>query len=442
MRRWATAFGVATAIHAGAALADRPGAGPVTWGHEERGGSVALAVPFTTPDRNRVEVVVAFRYTDERLSAREAMLRAWRASLPDTVDVLRVPLVGSEATESPALAQHWQRHREGLLVARLLGVEETVHAAFVDALDGAPQRLGTRTRVRRLLAKHGIGEEAYESVRYSPVLRGMWSEGSVLGAGMYRGAGGAQAKAGSFGGMPWLLLVNGKHVTGAARAGSAAAALRTANRLIRQELDAGAPFHRGPTNAAELFAKLEGWPGEILTDAKTGTFRGLYNPWRRELWSLDERGEVEAFAREFAGEERTLKWFAVAGKTLGYGRNWRSGFDYTPRTGRVRHGAFLLMDRLSDGRPVELTFKRRRTGLSFAPGGGVEARSAGGPVQGSWWLEAGALHVSLGEYGIGSWPWREAAGQAGFEAPAGSVTPWNPHLAAEKTTTKTVSRAD
>ena len=108
----------------------------------------------------------------------------------------------------------------------------------------------------------------------------------------------------------------------------------------------------------------------------------------------------------------------------------------------MRHGAFLLADWLSGGQVVELGFKRRPVGLSFAPDGRVEARSEEGAVQGSWWLEAAALHVSLGEYGIASWPWREAARQVGFDVPPGSLAPWRTELAERATVAPRPERGD
>ena len=157
--------------------------------------------------------------------------------------------------------------------------------------------------------------------------------------------------------------------------------------------------------------------------------RGVYNPWRRELWSLNDAGEVRSVAREVEGEEAFWKWRDKDSNRTSYAMNWRAGFYYAPREPRVRHGAFLLADWLSGGQVVELAFKHHPVGLSFAPEGRVEARSEEGAVQGSWWLEAAALHVSLGEYGIASWPWREAARQVGFEVPPGSITPWRTGLA-------------
>ena len=161
-----------------------------------------------------------------------------------------------------------------------------------------------------------------------------------------------------------------------------------------------------------------------MTNVETGRFRGVYNPWRRELWSLDESGALRAVARESAAEDAFWEWRAAAGPETRYAMNWRAGHYYAPREPRVRHGAFLLADWLSRRPLVELSFKQQATGLSFAADGSVEAQSAEGQVRGNWWLEAGALNVSLGEYGIAAWPWREAARQAGFDVPPESVAPW------------------
>ena len=424
MSRLAMVLGLAGAIHTGALLADGPGEGPVTWGNEQEGGYVTLEVPFTTPDRDRVEVVAAFRYTDRRLAAREAMMREWRASLPEPVDVLRVPLVWKRGDEDPRSWSQRRKHRQMLLAARLLGAEEGVHAALVEALHDAPYSLGTEARVRRFLDGHGMDASAYEALVSSPALRAMWWEGSTLSGGLHD----AQGDGDEVGGVPWL-LINGRHMTGSRHAGGAAAAFRVANRLIRETMEKGPPFHAGPTDIPELIEKLEKWPGEHLTNAKTGRFKGVYNPWRRELWSLNDAGEVRAVAREVQGEEAFWEWLAIDENETSYAMNWRAGFYYVPREPRARHAAFLLADWLSGGQVVELPFKRRPVGLAFAPDGGVQAQSATGPVRGTWWLEAAALHVSLGEYGIDSWPWREAAERVGFDVPPGSIAPWKTELA-------------
>lgn len=415
--RRAAALVLAGGLQAGAVLADGRGEGPVTWGSEQGGGYSTLGVPFTTPDRERIEVVAAFQYMDQRLLAHENMMREWRTSLPDTVDLLRVPLVWKRGEEDRRSWMHRRNHREALLAARMLGIEDRVHSALVRALNEAPYSLGTEGRVRRFLAGHGIVDSAYEEAVRSPALRGMWWEGSALSAAMQN------AETEELPGVPWL-LVNGRYVTSSRRAGSAAAAFRVANRLIRESLDSGTPFHRGPTDIPELIGTLGQWPGEHLSNVQSGRFRGVYNPWRRELWSLDEAGEVRSVAREVEGERAFWKWLDRDSKRTSYAMNWRAGFYYAPREPRVRHGAFLLADWLSGGQVVELTFGRRPVGLSFAPEGRVEARSEEGAVRGSWWLEAAALHVSLGEYGIASWPWREASRQVGFEVPPGSFTPW------------------
>ena len=419
MARLSMMWGLAGLIQAATVLAGGPGEGPVTWGNEQEGGHVTLKVPFSTPDRDRIEVVAAFRYTDPRLASREAMMRQWQASLPERVDVLRVPLVWKRGDSEPRSWAHRREHRQILLAARLTGIEDGVHAALVEALNDAPFGLGTKARVRRFLGGHGMDAPAYDALVSSPALRALWWEGSTLSGGLQ----GTGRDAGEVGGVPWM-LVNGRHMTGSRHAGGAAAAFRVANRLIRETMESGPPFHAGPTNIPELIEKLEQWPGEHLTNARTGRFKGVYNPWRRELWSLDDAGEVQALAREVQGEKAFWEWFAIDENETSYAMNWRAGFYYVPLEPRVRHAAFLLVDWLSGGQVVELLFKRSPVGLSFAPDGTVEAQSAAGPVRGTWWLEAAALHVSLGEYGIDSWPWREAAAQVGFEVRPESVAPW------------------
>ena len=412
-------WALAGALQAGAAFADSPGEGALTWGNEEDGGHLVLEVPFSTPHRERVEVVVAVDYMDPRFGERETMMREWRGSLPDTVDLLRVPVVWKRGEEDAERRVHRHHHRQALLAARILGIEDRVHAALVEALGPAPFDIGTDARVRSLVLGQGAEASAYEAALRSPLLHAREWEGAILSAGLQS----ATAAPAERGGVPWL-LVNGRYVTGSRRAGSAAAAFRVANRLIRETLESGPPFHRGPRDIPELIERLEEWSGEHLVNAAGGRFKGVYNPWRRELWSLNDAGEVRGIARERQGSRRVWEWLDLESGRRVPAMNWRAGFHYAPREPRERHAAFVLADWLSRGQEVELSFKSRPVGLSFAAEGRVEARSAQGPVRGSWWLEAAALHVSLGEYGIASWPWREAARQVGFEAPSVAIAPW------------------
>ena len=140
-------------------------------------------------------------------------------------------------------------------------------------MNEAPYRLGTEERVRRFLAGHGVVDSAYEDAVRSPALRGMWWEGSALSAALQT----AVAETEEPGGVPWL-LVNGRHVTSSRLAGGAAAAFRVANRLIRESLESGAPFHRGPTDIPELIETLEQWSGEHLMNAESGRFKGRLQP--------------------------------------------------------------------------------------------------------------------------------------------------------------------
>ena len=415
-----SAAALALVVHGAGIVAHASEDGPATWGYEETGGHLALEVPFTTPNRERIEVVSAYRYADPRVMAHDSMFREWRSSLPGTVDIVRVPIVWMR-TESNAPS--WKRrgqHRRVLLAARLLGLEDKVHTALLGFIAREPQALGDESSTRAFLVAHGMELSSYEAIAGSPALGALWWEGSTLSAAMQSARSGSD----DTGGVPWL-LVNGRDVTSSQLAGSAAAAFRTANRLIREAMESGPPYHHGATNIPELIDELEKWAGLHLTNVSGGRFKGVYNPWRRELWALDESGELRSVAREVEGEDAFWKWRAVKGPGTSYAMNWRAENYYAPREPKVRHGAFQFADWLSGGQVVELSFKQQPTGLSFAPNGKVEALSAQGPVRGSWWLEAANLHVSLGEYGIGSWSWTEAARQAGFEVSPASVTPWS-----------------
>ena len=160
----------------------------------------------------------------------------------------------------------------------------------------------------------------------------------------------------------------------------------------------------------------------------------MYNHHRQEFWSLGgASGDVIAAYRlkgEGTESHWALQWKKEGRKSPQWASAWRRGRQYEAYRGEdgvpQRYGAFLLTDYLSAPETswVGLPFKGQEAAFTFHADGKVEAASEEGPVFGSWWLEAGELVVSVGEYGVQSWPWREAAAHVGFEVPQRSLTPW------------------
>ena len=226
-------------------------------------------------------------------------------------------------------------------------------------------------------------------------------------------------------------LIAGRYVVSADAIGDPAEAYRIANRIIRQELEAGRT-HEGPTNDEEFAEWMATREGEIVGRQRFGKslkFRGVYSHARRELWELGGAGEVRRTYRLEGEGHRAYFRTSDTGAAVRYAHVWRHARQYVAIEGEggpQRYGAFLFADWLSAPETlwVGLPFKGREVAFAFTPDGKVEAHNDKGSVFGSWWLDAGNLNVSFGELGLQSWPWREAAAHVGFEIPEGSVKPW------------------
>ena len=111
------------------------------------------------------------------------------------------------------------------------------------------------------------------------------------------------------------LYINGRYTVSASALGDPGEAYRIANRIIRQELDAGRT-HDGPTNDAEFAEWMAPREGEVFGRQRFGRtlkFRGVYSHARRELWELDDAGAVTR-AYRLTGEGERAYFAAGDGK--------------------------------------------------------------------------------------------------------------------------------
>lgn len=435
-----------------------------TWGHEEapEGRSVVIDPPYLTPDPARVEVALLYWYPQEGFVESEALGQKWIESLPAGVDVVRYPVRALTARRARAMSQEWrerlERYQQALFVARFGGREEPVHRALVERVSGgqrhaaglrvarrvlqkfpSDQALAERVRelerrhapldsdadIKKLLREQGVSDADIERFYRGPEVAGLkllvGHLGFSVGSTSIRSG---LAAEGSSAGYP-MLVINGRYGIDEDIAGSTQGAFRVANRLIREELERGRA-HEGPTNDEAFAEWMAPRSGEMLWGQGV---RGVYNHWRREFWELDDEGKVQRVSRLVGEGDASAFELRLPGHTV-HVPMWRAALRFRPYPGRARYGAFLLMDQLAapETHWVELSWKlpwkRVRVALAFSPDGTVEARNEEGPIFGSWWLEAGELHVSLGELGVRSWPWEEVAREVGFEAPPVNPTPW------------------
>ena len=407
-------------------------AGNIVWGNEiddERRVGI-IDPPYFTPNPDQVQVVEFVRYTNGVWQRSDPFTRAWRASLPEGVEVRRAPQ-GTRATSTQLYRDHWPIHQRVYFAGLMLGREDEVHKTITEMNRlGRRPRLGTERAVAEVVRQLGIEPKTFEHWYHHPEV--VWL--THMASGLDRDRVWALLNRGFGNGRAALypeFLINGKYVVDTSFIEDPAKAYRIANRLIRRELEAGRA-HDGPTNDTEFAEWMAPRSGEIYKRVWLGRdpkWFKVYSHARRELWRLGEEGEVQLTSRLV--DEGDEPYFAYVDKQGNAARShpWRIGRQFVSLEGEhgpQRYGAFLLTDYLSapDTHWVSLPFKERDVAMAFSSDGKVEARNDKGSLFGSWWLEAGDLNVSFGALGTQSWPWQEVAERVDFDVPQRSLTPW------------------
>jgi hypothetical protein len=403
----------------------------IAWGKEDAKRRMVGRIdpPQFTPDPMRVEVLYFVDYVSTTSRCADRLFGGWRDSLPPEVDVRIVPN-GQVGWKRGPLHYEGEIHQALVFLGELLGRKDEVHDAVIKRIEEKGDRsLDSTHEADLLLEGLGIEKGTFAKYRYDPEVLGLsywaiWAKRRLNSASHV-----LMGKKGKVALYP-ALAINGRYTVNTANTRDPGKTFRIANRIIREELERGRS-HDGPTNNDELAKWLAPRAGEILQISTFGVMKGnaVYNASRRELWLLGKAGEVFRAVRIIGEGDASRAISQVPGKRARHVPIWRSGrqlVSYEGKGGPQRYGAFLLTDWLSapETHWVEFPWKGHRAGLAFSPDGTVEARNERGPVFGSWWLEAGKLHVSLGELGIESWPWMEVADMVGFEVPQESVTPW------------------
>ena len=403
----------------------------IVWGQEsdDAGRVGVMDPPHFKATPGRVEVIEFLRYTNFTWQRSQPFTDAWRASLPAGVVVHRMPR-GVGGDRRHPYRDHWEMHQRLFFAAQVLGFEDRVHEKMVTLIGQVGTAVGTREQVVGLAGAVGISPTVLMRWMDSPLVdaRVRMASSAAAERSLADNAAGARRDRSS---LSPALVINGRYVVSAAVIGDPGQAYRVANRIIRQELEAGRA-QAGPTNDEEFTQWMAPREGEMFGRqrfGKTLKFRGVYSHGRRELWELDDAGEVRRAYRLKGEGDRSYFEASDGGDTVQYAHVWRHARQYVAFEGSggpQRYGAFLLTDYLCDRNTlwVGLPFRGHEAALAFTSDGRVEARKGEEAVFGSWWLEAGTLHVSLGDFGIESWPWKEAAAHVGFEVPESAVTPW------------------
>ena len=396
----------------------------VQWGNEDARAARArhFEPRFLTPDPSRVEVEHFMRYTEDWTEI-EPLYQAWRASLPENVDVVLRPVMAKNGAERPETLIYY--------VARELGQAEATHRAIAKQItDPGYDALRPKTRQERLLEAAGIARDKFETMA-DGALKETLADAAARWSWAHHGRAlkRARVRRPPASG-PWpTIVVNGSHIVPTAGRRGAVRTYQRANWLIREALEAG-PSHDGPTNNTEFAAWMKPRSGEIYSNRGTGDRHQpfVYNGWRDEIWQLGSAGGIYRVIPLNRDDQSTYFAWRHDGFTWRQQDQWRRAFEYVPFRakdgGPQRYGAFLFTEWLAEPTtpPVPMRFKKDDIKVKFHPDGTAEAMTASGSVSGTWWLQAGNLRLSLD--GVEDWwPWQIAARRLKFKVPKCSLVP-------------------
>ena len=313
---------------------------------------------YVTPNPDWVEVVELGGYGDLTWSANAKFSRAWRKSLPDDVDIHRIPAQSEEVDPDHPVADHRPVHRSVFFAGKKLRGEDAIHLAMMQTLVGKPHGLKTDDDVARLARRLRIEPQALQQARNDPTTRWQAKEARWLAqivAHMRTRKARETGKASNPVVLFPMLIVNGRYLVDAARIGSPKRVYRLANRLIRQELE-GRPHRTGPTNDAEFTATMAEHEGEIRLRRVNGDLISttplavVYAPQETAVWWLDYNGRVLRAPRlTDKGRESHFEFRQSNGDT-GRLEMWRYANQYESfldTDGKpIRHPAFTVRDTL------------------------------------------------------------------------------------------------
>lgn len=171
-------------------------------------------VPTTNPDK--VVVTELFWYGCPHCFRFEPYIEKWQQNIPEGVVFERYPSV---------LNPSWMEHARAYYALEMMGALDKVHSKFFSALHLEHQRLNNVDAIARFVADLGVDEkqfrENYHSFPVDTLLRKSRQKEAKYG----------------HNGVP-AVVVNGKYLTSASKAGSNARWLDVINFLVNRELAA------------------------------------------------------------------------------------------------------------------------------------------------------------------------------------------------------------
>ncbi len=173
-----------------------------------------LKSPVKTSNPDKVVVTEVFWYGCPHCFRLEPYMLQWKETLPEGVELEIVPSV---------LNRSWQNHARAYYALQMMGVDEQMHAKIFNAIHLRNQRLDTAQTMADFVAKQGLDEKKFlEFFQSFPVDSKLRKNKQIERKYGHRG-------------VP-AIIVNGKYLTSASRAGSNAQMLKVVDYLVQQEL--------------------------------------------------------------------------------------------------------------------------------------------------------------------------------------------------------------
>lgn len=171
-----------------------------------------------TASRDKIEVAEFFWYGCGHCYAFEPMLEEWKKTLPEDVAFRPIPAVWHEMMELHARAYY---------AADALGVLDTMHPVVFAAMNVDKKRLESRDAVAALFTANGVSAEDFAKAFDS------------FGVGSQVRQAQSAAKSAGMTGTP-SMMIEGKYLITAQKAGGQAGMLKVAEYLVEQERQARA----------------------------------------------------------------------------------------------------------------------------------------------------------------------------------------------------------
>ncbi|AHE99737.1 thiol:disulfide interchange protein DsbA/DsbL [Thioalkalivibrio paradoxus] len=110
------------------------------------------------PD-GRIQVVEVFWYGCPHCYQLQPLLRDWKTTLPEHVDLQHLPAAFNDL---------WALHARVFFAAQTLGVLEEIHQPFFEAIHGQGRNLRSESAILRFVDQRGIDADAFREAMRSP----------------------------------------------------------------------------------------------------------------------------------------------------------------------------------------------------------------------------------------------------------------------------------